>query len=76
MGFRGILVIFWVLRVFWSFLGFGGILVIFKFRGYFGHLRGFGGYFAHFRDFGGILVILWVLEVLDRKSTRLTPVTS
>ena len=26
-----------------------------------GILRGFGGYFAHFRDFGGILVILWGL---------------
>ena len=30
----GILVIFWILGVFWSFLGFGG---------YFGHLLGFGG---------------------------------
>ena len=45
----GILVIFWVLGVFWLFLGFRGILVIFWvffgggdfgnfwFRGYFGH---------------------------------------
>ena len=56
--------IFWVLRVFWSFLGFGGILVIFRFRGYFGHLRGFGGCFAHCRDFGGILVILVIFWVL------------
>ena len=28
-----------------------------------GILRGFGGYFAHFRDFGGILVILWGVGV-------------
>ena len=51
VGFGGILVIFWVLRVF---------CLVFGFWGYFGHLRGFGGYFAHFRDFGVIYVILWV----------------
>ena len=34
LGFRGILVIFWVLEVFWSFLNF---------KGYFGHFLGFRG---------------------------------
>ena len=59
MGFGGILVIFYVLGVFWSFigfqeyfgyfLGFGGILVIFRFWGYFGHFLGFGGILVVFR---------------------------
>ena len=48
-GFWGILVIFWVLRVFGYFLGFGGILVIFRFRRYFGHFLGFGGILIIFR---------------------------
>ena len=59
LGFGGILVIFYVLGVFWSFigfqeyfgyfLGFGGILVIFRFWGYFGHFLGFGGILVVFR---------------------------
>ena len=39
-------------------------MVILRFQRYFGNfLRFWGVYFAHFRDFGGILVILWVLGV-------------
>ena len=58
LGFRDILVIFWVSRVFWSFLGFGGILVIFLgFEGILVIFR-FQGYFGHFLDLEGILVIL------------------
>ena len=48
LGFRDVLVIFWVSRVFWSFFGF---------RGYFGHFLGFRRYFGHFVGFGVILII-------------------
>ena len=48
LGFCGILVIFKVLGVFWSFYGF---------QRYFGHFFMFWRYFGHFLDFGGILVI-------------------
>ena len=65
----GILVIFWVLGVFWLFLGFrgilvifwvffggGGILVIFGFKGIL-VIFGFQGYVGHFLGFKYIFVI-------------------
>ena len=53
MGFGGILVIFWVSEVFWSFLGFEGILAIFLgFEGILVFFLGFGGYFGHFQVLG------------------------
>ena len=60
LGFWGILVIFQLLEVFWSFS---------RFQGYFGNFQVLGdisifffrfmGYFGHFQVSGGISVILW-----------------
>ena len=64
------MVIFWVLEVFWSFLGFESILMFWR---YFGHFLGFRGtlvifwvlkVFWSFLGFKGILVIFWVSGVL------------
>ena len=59
----GTLVIFWVSKVFWSFLGFDGIfghfldlegiLVIFWVFGVFWSFLRFWGYFGHFLGFRG-----------------------
>ena len=53
---------FWFMGYFGNFLGLRVFWSFFWFWGYFGHFRGFGRYFANFRDFGGILVILVVFK--------------
>ena len=63
----GILVIFWVLGVFWSFFWvLEEFWSFFRFQGYFRHFLGFGSllvifrfrwYFGHFLGFGDILDI-------------------
>ena len=62
LGFMASLVIFSVLRVFWSLFRFRvGILV--NFSGFFYSIFGdFWGYFGHFRDFVGIFLILEILR--------------
>ena len=61
------MVIFCVLGIFWSFLGFWDILVIFRFLGYFSlFFFEFRGYFGYFVGFVVILVILrfWGILVI------------
>ena len=46
MGFRGILVIFWVLSIFGDFRDIRGILVILEVSWYFANFRDFGDNFG------------------------------